>query len=59
MLGINGKRDPWSVKAGCPSIEECHGGEAVVVRWIREHPHRSRWRGYRIGGFWRGNGEKG
>ena len=37
------------VKAQCPSVRECQGGEAEV--WGRgEHPHRSRAREGGIGG---------
>ena len=30
------------MKAGCPSIGECQGGEAGVGRWVGEYPHSSR-----------------
>jgi hypothetical protein len=29
------------VKAQCPSVGECYGGEAGVSRWLGEHPYRS------------------
>ena len=43
------------VKDGCPSVGECQGGEAGMDRRVGEHPHRSRGRGYGMGGFQRGN----
>jgi hypothetical protein len=42
------------VKARCPSVGECHDREAGVGGWVREHPSRSRGRGYGIGDFSRG-----
>jgi hypothetical protein len=30
------------VKALCPIVGECQGGEAGVGRWVGEHPYRSR-----------------
>jgi hypothetical protein len=47
------------VKARCPSVRECQGGEVGVGGWVGEHPHRSRGREDGIGGFQRGNLEKG
>jgi hypothetical protein len=46
------------VKARCPSVRECQGGEAGVGVWVKEHPHRSKGRGYAIGDFLKGNCEK-
>jgi hypothetical protein len=40
------------VKALCPSVEEYQGQEAGVGGLM------NRWRGERIGGFWRGNQER-
>ena len=47
------------VKAQCPSVGECQDREAGVGGWVKQYPHRSRemWDG--IGGFQRGNQEKG
>jgi hypothetical protein len=39
------------MKARCPSVGEFKAGEAGVGRWVREHLHRSRWRGMRLGIF--------
>jgi hypothetical protein len=47
------------VKAGYPNAGECQGREVEVSWWVREHPHRSRGSRDRIGGFWRGNLERG
>jgi hypothetical protein len=44
------------VKAQCPSVGECQGGEVGVGGWVREHPHRSRGDG--IENFQRGNQER-
>ena len=30
------------VKAQCPSVGECQGGEGGVGGWVGEHPHRRR-----------------
>jgi hypothetical protein len=43
------------VKAGCPSVGECQGGELGVGGWVEEHTHKSREREDGIGGFQRGN----
>jgi len=32
------------VKAQCPSVEECQGGEVGRSGWVRECPHRNRGR---------------
>jgi hypothetical protein len=48
-----------SVRAQCPSVRECKGGEAGVGRWVRAHPHRSRRRGDGIGGSLLGGIRKG
>jgi hypothetical protein len=37
------------VKARCSSVGEYQGREAIVCRWVGEHPHRSRGSGNRIG----------
>jgi hypothetical protein len=47
------------VKAQCSSVGGCQGGEVGVVRWVGEHPHRSKERGYEIRGFRRNNQERG
>jgi hypothetical protein len=47
------------VKAQCFSVGECQGGEVGVSRWVGEHPHRSKGKGYEIGGFRRKNQERG
>ena len=39
------------VKAQCLSVGECQGGEAGVDGWVGEHPHRSKGRGYTMGGW--------
>ena len=41
-------------KDPCPSVGECQGREMGVGGLVGEHPHRSRRREHRIGGFWRG-----
>ena len=38
------------VKTPCPSVGVCQGGKAGVGRWVEEHPHRTRGRGYNRGG---------
>jgi hypothetical protein len=48
------REDLDPVKAQCPSIGECKGGEAGVGMWVGEHLHRSRrgwgWnRGFLVG----------
>jgi hypothetical protein len=45
------------VKARCHSVGECQGGEAGVGGGVGEHPHRRRGDG--IGGFQKGNQERG
>jgi hypothetical protein len=40
------------VKAQCPSVGECQGGEVGVGVWVKNNPHRSRGRGNGIRGFW-------
>jgi hypothetical protein len=47
------------VKARCPIVGECNGGEVGVGRWVEAHPHRSRRRGNVIEGFWERNQERG
>ena len=47
------------VKALFPSVEECQGSEIGVGECVGEHPHRSLGRRDGIGGFQRGNQEKG
>jgi hypothetical protein len=47
------------VKAQYPSIGECQDKEAGVGKWVGEHSHRSWGRGDGIGGFQRGNQERG
>ena len=47
------------VKARCPNVGECQGGEEGVGGWVGEHPHRSRGRRDGIEGFQRGNWEWG
>jgi hypothetical protein len=37
------------VKAQCPSVGGCQGGEVGVGGWLGEHPHRSRRRRRRRG----------
>jgi hypothetical protein len=39
------------VKTQCPSVGECQGNEVDMSGWVGEHPHRSKRRGYGIGGF--------
>jgi hypothetical protein len=45
------------VKAQCPIVGECQGGEAGVGGCVREYPHRSRAGRYR--GFVEGKPRKG
>ena len=33
LLGINGKRGPWSCEARCPSVGECQSREVGVGGW--------------------------
>jgi hypothetical protein len=40
------------VKAQCPSVGECQGGEVGVGEWLEEHPHRRRGREDGTGSFW-------
>jgi hypothetical protein len=57
LSGINGRMGGEAlgpVKAVCPSVGECQGGEVRVGG----HPYRSRWGEDRIEGFWRGNWER-
>ena len=42
LLGIKGKRGPWSCEGLMPSVGECQHEEAGVGRWLGEHPHRRR-----------------
>ena len=42
LSGISGRRGPGPVKAQCPSVWECKGGEGVVGGRVEEHPHRNR-----------------
>ena len=37
------------VKAPCSSVAECQDREVGVGRWVGEHPHRSRGKGYEMG----------
>jgi hypothetical protein len=50
------KKCTWSpMKA--PQMPQCRGikgGEAGVGGWVEEHPHRSKGRGDKIGGFQEG-----
>jgi hypothetical protein len=48
---LMGKEAFGPVKARCPIVEKCEGGEASVGGWVRAHPHRSRWKGNGIGSF--------
>jgi hypothetical protein len=43
----------------CPSVGECQGGKAEVGGWVGEHPHRGRERDNGIGGFQKGDLERG
>ena len=43
----------------CPSVGECKGWKVGVGRWVVEHPHRGREKEDGIGGFWRGDLERG
>jgi hypothetical protein len=43
------------VKARSPSVGECQDRDSGVGGWVGEHPHRSRVKGDRIGGFRRGS----
>jgi hypothetical protein len=47
-----------TVKAQCPSVEECQVREAVVGRWVGDYPHRSRGSRFGIGDFRGGNWER-
>jgi hypothetical protein len=46
-----GGEDLHPVKAQCPSVEKCLGGEVGVGGWVVEHPLRSVGRGDRVGIF--------
>jgi hypothetical protein len=37
------------MKAACPSLGECKGGEVRVDAWPKEHPHRRRKRDDEMG----------
>ena len=51
-----GGEDLGPVKAKCPCVGECQGGEAGVDGHVGEYHHRSRgWGEDGIEGFWRGN----
>jgi hypothetical protein len=39
------------VKALCPSVGACQGGEGGVDGWVGEHPHRNRGKRDDIGSF--------
>jgi hypothetical protein len=43
----------------CPSVGECQGRKTGAGGWVGEHPHRGRRGGDGIGGFRRGDLEKG
>ena len=47
------------VKAGYPSVWEWQDKEVSVGGWMGEYHHRSRGKGDVIGGFQRGNLERG
>jgi hypothetical protein len=54
LSGISGRRGPWSCEGSVPQCREMpgQGGRSEWVgRWVGAHPHRSRRRGHRIGGF--------
>jgi hypothetical protein len=40
------------MKAQWPNVRECEDGEVGAHGWVGSHPHRSRRRWDRIGGFW-------
>ena len=46
-------------KAPCSSVRECQGREAGVNGQVGDHLHRSRGREDWVGGFRRGNQERG
>jgi hypothetical protein len=54
-----GREALGSVKAQCPSVGECQGGEVGVGGWVGEHPHRNRGRGDGTEGLRREIGERG
>jgi hypothetical protein len=61
LSDINGRGDPWSYEGMMP---QCRGNASVVRwewvgGWVRNHPHRSRVIGDRIGGFAEWKPEKG
>jgi hypothetical protein len=39
------------VKALCPSVEECQGGEVEVGGKVGEHPHKGRETGWEVRGI--------
>jgi len=58
LLGINGRRGPWSYESLMP---QCRGmpGQGVRRGWVGENVIETGGRGYGIGGFQRGNWERG
>jgi hypothetical protein len=44
-----GRETLGTVKAQCPSVEECQGREVEVGGWVGKHSHRSNGRGNGIG----------
>ena len=58
-LSSMGREVLGPVKSPCTSGGECQGGEARVGGWVGEHPHRRMGREDGIGGFQRGNQERG
>jgi hypothetical protein len=58
LSGINGRKGPWFCEGLMNPCRGIEGREAGVGGWVEEHPHRSRGRGYGVGGL-PGGGETG
>jgi hypothetical protein len=59
LTHLFGHHVPLVVHIIFANVGECQGREVGVGEWVGEHPYRSREREDWIGGFWRGNWEKG
>jgi hypothetical protein len=59
LLDISGRNGPWAWGVRCPSVRECQGWKGGVGGWVGEHSHRVRGRRDEIGGFQRGDLERG
>jgi len=61
LYHISGRTGPWLCEGSMPQCRGMPGlgGRKGVGRWVEEHSHRRRGRRSGIGGFWRGNQERG